>query len=194
MMIKSGCNENPLHPLDLANLPLVDTMHHALTAWCIFAAFVLTHRAMGTSGTKCGVLPRSLLSTVPFSVSRRRPFSRFYPGCILKIRKINVQKRTNYAAFILSAPIVYAILCAKLKPHYCLLPQHLVFSCIPQQILLRSAARKINLCQEISIVYCEYFRRNIDLLLCCAPNHLRHPSAAIVLEDDNFLITLPVIR
>ena len=40
---KSGCNENPLHPLDLANLPLVDTMHHALTAWCIFAGFILTH-------------------------------------------------------------------------------------------------------------------------------------------------------
>lgn len=104
------------------------------------------------------------------------------------------RKRTNYAAFILSAPIVYAILCAKLKPHYCLLPQHQVFSCIPQQILRRSATRKINLCQEISIVYCEYFRRNIDLLICCAPNHLRHPSATIVREDDNFLITLPVDR
>ena len=104
------------------------------------------------------------------------------------------RKRTNYAAFILSAPIVYAMLSAKIKPRYCLLPQHLGFSCIPQQILLRSAARKINLCQEISIVYCEYFRKNIDLLLYCAPNHLRHPSATIVLEDDNFLITLPVDR
>ena len=29
---------------DLANLPLVDTMHHALQAWCIFAEFVLTRR------------------------------------------------------------------------------------------------------------------------------------------------------
>ena len=104
------------------------------------------------------------------------------------------RKRTNYAAFILSAPIVYAMLSAKIKPRYCLLPQHLGFSCIPQQILLRSAACKINLCQEISIVYCEYFRKNIDLLLYCAPNHLQHPSATIVLEDDNFLITLPVDR
>lgn len=32
------------------------------------------------------------------------------------------------------------------------------------------------------------------LLLYCAPNHLQHPSATIVLEDDNFLITLPVDR
>lgn len=29
---------------DLANLPLMDTMHHTLQAWCIFAAFVLTRR------------------------------------------------------------------------------------------------------------------------------------------------------
>lgn len=29
---------------DLANLPLMDTLHHAWTAWCIFAAFVLTRR------------------------------------------------------------------------------------------------------------------------------------------------------
>lgn len=162
---------------------------------------------MGTSGIKCGVLPRSPLSAALFSVNWRLPLSRFHPGYLLKIRKRNAQKRTkthacvycngkrtNYAAFILSAPIVYAILCAKLKPRYGLLPQHLGFSCIPQQILLRSAARKINLCQEISIVYCEYFRRNIDLLLCCAPNHLQHPSATIVLEEDIFLITLPVVR
>ena len=27
----------------MANLPLVDTMHHVLQAWCIFAAFVLMH-------------------------------------------------------------------------------------------------------------------------------------------------------
>ena len=27
-----------------------------------------------------------------FSVSQRQPFSRFYPGCLLKIRKINAQK------------------------------------------------------------------------------------------------------
>lgn len=150
------------------------------------------------------MLPRSLLSAAPFSVSQRQPFSRFYPGYLLKIRKRNAQKRTrafiatekrtNYAAFILSAPIVYAMLSAKIKPRYCLLPQHLGFSCIPQQILLRSAARKINLCQEILIVYCEYFQINIDLLLYCAPNQLRHLSAAIVLEDDNFLITLPVDR
>lgn len=37
------------------------------------------------------------------------------------------RKRTNYAAFILSAPIVYAMLSAKIKPRYCLLPQHLGF-------------------------------------------------------------------
>ena len=28
----------------MANLPLVDTVHHALQAWCIFAGFALTHR------------------------------------------------------------------------------------------------------------------------------------------------------
>ena len=28
----------------MANLPLVDTMHHALQAWCIFAEFLLTPR------------------------------------------------------------------------------------------------------------------------------------------------------
>ena len=30
-------------PINIVNLSLVDTMHHALQAWCIFAEFVLTH-------------------------------------------------------------------------------------------------------------------------------------------------------
>ena len=188
----------------MANLPLVDTMHHALQAWCIFAAFVLTHRDNGDK--------RDKMRSASQGPSFRRTFFRQPEAALQQILSWisleNTQKkrtkthahvycnrkRTNYAAFILSAPIVYAILSAKIKPRYCLLPQHLGFSCIPQQILLRSAARKINLCQEISIVYCEYFWRNIDLLLYCAPNHLRRLSAAIVLEADNFLITLPVIR
>ena len=179
-------------------------MRHVLKAWCIFAAFVLTHRDNGDKRDKMRRASQESSFHRTFFCQLEATLQQILSGMYLentqnKRAKTHAcvycnRKRTNYAAFILSAPIVYAILCAKLKPHYCLLPQHLVFSCIPQQILLRSAARKINLCQEISIVYCEYFRRNIDLLLCCAPNHLRHPSAAIVLEDDNFLITLPVIR
>lgn len=169
-----------------------------------FAEFVLTRRDNGDKRDKMWSTsqepsfrrtffrqPKAALQQIPSWISlentqkkRTKTHARVYCN----------RKRTNYAALILSAPIVYAMLSAKIKPRYCLLPQHLGFSCIPQQIPLRSAARKINLCQEISIVYCEYFRRNIDLLLCCAPNHLRPPSATIVLEDDNFLITLPVDR
>ena len=169
-----------------------------------FAEFVLTRRDNGDKRDKMWSTsqepsfrrtffrqPKAALQQIPSWISlentqkkRTKTHARVYCN----------RKRTNYAALILSAPIVYAMLSAKIKPRYCLLPQHLGFSCIPQQIPLRSAARKINLCQEISIVYCEYFRRNIDLLLCCAPNHLQHPSATIVLEDDNFLITLPVDR
>lgn len=37
----------PTDGADLANLPLMDTLHHAWTAWCIFAAFVLTRRDNG---------------------------------------------------------------------------------------------------------------------------------------------------
>lgn len=33
---KRGCNEEPLHPLNLANLPLVDTMHHACRRSALF--------------------------------------------------------------------------------------------------------------------------------------------------------------
>ena len=179
-------------------------MHHALQAWCIFAEFVLTRRDNGDKRDKMRSASQESSFRRTFFCQLEAP-SQQIPSWISledtqkKRTKTHAcvycnGKRTNYAAFILSAPIVYAILCAKLKPRYGLLPQHLGFSCIPQQILLRSAARKINLCQEISIVYCEYFRRNIDLLLCCAPNHLQHPSATIVLEEDNFLITLPVVR
>ena len=36
----------------MANLPLMDTMHHALQEWCIFAAFVLMHRDNGDKRDK----------------------------------------------------------------------------------------------------------------------------------------------
>ena len=184
----------------MAILPLVDTMHHVLKAWCIFYWFHFDSQGRwGQQGKNVECSPRSLLSAVPEAFCRQIISGMFLVNVQKQRTKTHAcvycnRKRTNYAAFILSAPIVYAILSAKIKPRYCLLPQHLGFSCIPQQILLRSAARKINLCQEISIIYCEYFRKNIDLLLYCAPNHLQHPSATIVLEDDNFLITLPVDR
>lgn len=157
----------------MANLPLVDTMHHVLKAWCIFIGSILIRRDDGDRKDKmwsasqepsfCRTFfrqPEAALQQILSWISlentkkkRTKTHARVYCN----------RKRTNYAAFILSAPIVYAMLSAKIKPRYCLLPQYLGFSCIPQQILLRSTARKINLCQEISIVYCEYFRRNIDL-------------------------------
>lgn len=36
----------------MENLLFVDTMHHVLKAWCIFAAFVLTHRDNGDKRDK----------------------------------------------------------------------------------------------------------------------------------------------
>lgn len=48
----------------MANLPLVDTMHHALQAWCIFAELVLTRRDNGDKRdkTRCMLLFHSAVS------------------------------------------------------------------------------------------------------------------------------------
>lgn len=152
----------------MANLPLMDTMHHVLKAWRIFYWFHFDSQGRwGQQGQNVECSPRSLLSAVPEAFCRQIISGMFLVNVQKQRTKTHAcvycnRKRANYAAFILSAPIVYAILSAKIKPRYCLLPQHLGFSCIPQQILLRSAARKINLCQEISIIYCRFWRRCHD--------------------------------
>ena len=57
----------------------------------------LKRRDNGTSGTKCGVLPRGLLSDAPFSVNRRFPLSKFYPGCLLNTP--NKRAKTHACVF-----------------------------------------------------------------------------------------------
>ena len=52
----------------MANLPLVDTMHHALQAWCIFCG--VRPNTLGQLGQKGRnrLTPSEALATVPFSV------------------------------------------------------------------------------------------------------------------------------
>ena len=121
----------------MANLPLVDTMHHALQAWCIFAAFVLTHRDNEDKRDKMRRAPQELSFHRTFFCQPEAALQLILSGMYLentqnKRAKTHAcvccnRKRTNYAAFILSAPIVCAMLSAKIKPRYCLLPQHLSF-------------------------------------------------------------------
>ncbi len=58
--------------------------------------------------------------------------------------------------------------------------------CVPVKIFTHNLLRHqiINLCQEILIVYCEYFLINIDSLLCYALSYLRHPSATMLLKHQ----------
>ena len=59
---------NAVRTLAMANLPLVDTMHHALQAWCIFCG--VRPNTLGQLGQKGRnrLTPSEALATVPFSV------------------------------------------------------------------------------------------------------------------------------
>ena len=56
----------------MAYLPLVDTLHHALTAWCIFYWFHFDSPGRwGQKGQNAECSPRSLLSAVPEAFCRQ---------------------------------------------------------------------------------------------------------------------------
>lgn len=58
--------------LFLANIPLVDTMYHALKAWCIFYWFHFDSQGRwGQKGQNVECSPRSLLSAVPEAFCRQ---------------------------------------------------------------------------------------------------------------------------
>ena len=60
-----------------------------------FAEFVLTRRDNGDKRDEIRRASQEPSFAAPFSVGRRQPFSRFYQGCLLRIRKIKAQKRTR---------------------------------------------------------------------------------------------------
>ena len=69
----------------MAYLPLMDTMHHALTAWCIFYWFHFDSQGRwGQKGQNAECSPRSLLSAVPEAFCRQ-----IISGMFL----VNVQKQ-----------------------------------------------------------------------------------------------------
>lgn len=72
----------------------------------------LKRRDNGTSGTKCGVLPRGLLSDAPFSVNRRFPLSKFYPGCLLN----TPNKRAKTHACVFNARVRFYFIVRYLAP------------------------------------------------------------------------------
>ena len=50
---------------DLANLPFMDTMHHALTAWCIIMGSILIHRDTADGKDRIALLsPKLSCSTL----------------------------------------------------------------------------------------------------------------------------------
>ena len=69
----------------MANLTFMDTMHHALTAWCIFYWFHFDSQGRwGQKGQNAECSPRSLLSAVPEAFCRQ-----IISGMFL----VNVQKQ-----------------------------------------------------------------------------------------------------
>ena len=69
----------------MAYLPFVDTMHHALKAWCIFYWFHFDSQGRwGQKGQNAECSPRSLLSAVPETFCRQ-----IISGMFL----VNVQKQ-----------------------------------------------------------------------------------------------------
>ena len=56
----------------MSYLPFVDTMHHALNAWCIFYWFHFDSQGRwGQKGQNAECSPRSLLSAVPEAFCRQ---------------------------------------------------------------------------------------------------------------------------
>ena len=94
--VSADKNNNPLNiqstlngPLEsMANLPLVDTMHHALQTWCIVCVVHPDSPGqLGQCGTKCGVASQKTSLCLPcrFSVHLETFFRQIISGMFLSI-------------------------------------------------------------------------------------------------------------
>ena len=85
----------------MAYLPLVDTMHHVLKAWCIFYWFHFDSQGRwGQKGQNAECSPRSRLSAVPEAFCRQ---------IISRIFLVNVQKQ--HAKNAMRAFLTHACVC-----------------------------------------------------------------------------------